>query len=176
MNARDLHAFLEAPTRFNDWIAGRIREYGFSPDQDFVTFTEKSVKGRPSREYHLSLDMAKELAMVERNDKGREARRYFIECEKKLHAVRDSLENFSLEHLISSLRRRLWEPSLHAGMLQNLLPAGQYGEPAPNGQQRLGFRRSAWVAAPSRNYVAKELIKQLLFEEFLEETGLSIPH
>ena len=74
-------------TRFNDWITTRISEYDFVENQDYVRFTENSVKpqgGRPSQEYYITLEMAKELAMVERNEKGREARRYFIECEKKL--------------------------------------------------------------------------------------------
>ena len=87
VNARELHAFLGVQTRFNDWIAARINEYVFVENQDFVSFTENSVKpqgGRPSKEYQISLDMAKELAMVERNEKGKQARQYFIECEKKL--------------------------------------------------------------------------------------------
>ncbi|WP_375618936.1 MULTISPECIES: antA/AntB antirepressor family protein [unclassified Bartonella] len=106
VNARELHTFLEVNIRFNDWISRRVEEYSFQENQDFVSFTQKRVKpnasqenqgfvsfgknlpkpkgGRPSTEYHLTLDMAKELSMVERNEKGRQARRYFIECEKKL--------------------------------------------------------------------------------------------
>ena len=88
MNGQD--TFLEVQTRFNDWIAARINKYEFIENQDFVSFTENSVKpkgGRPSQEYYITLDMAKELAMIERNDKGRQARRYFIECEKKLNST-----------------------------------------------------------------------------------------
>ena len=86
VNARELHAFLEVRTRFNDWIAARINEYGFIENQDFVSFTENPVKmqkGRPAIEYYITLDMAKELAMVERNEKGKQARQYFISCEKQ---------------------------------------------------------------------------------------------
>ncbi|UNF47274.1 antA/AntB antirepressor family protein [Bartonella krasnovii] len=89
VNARELHMFLDINIRFNDWISRRIEEYSFQENQDFVSFTQKRVKpkgGRPSTEYHLTLDMAKELSMVERNEKGRQARRYFIECEKKLRS------------------------------------------------------------------------------------------
>ena len=60
VNARELHAFLEVQTRFNDWIAARINEYGFIENQDFVSFTENPVKiqrGRPSKEYQISLDL-----------------------------------------------------------------------------------------------------------------------
>jgi len=83
VNARELHAFLQVGTRFNDWVAARIAQYKFIENNDFVTFTEKQVKGRPGVDYMISLTMAKELAMVERNDKGRHARLYFIACEQR---------------------------------------------------------------------------------------------
>lgn len=84
VNARELHAFLEVQTAFKDWIARRIAEYGFEDEKDFCSFLSESQGGRPSKEYQISLDMAKELAMVERNEKGKQARQYFIECERKL--------------------------------------------------------------------------------------------
>lgn len=87
VNARELHAFLGSKRQFADWINERIQKYGFVENQDFVIFSqncEKPKGGRPAKEFALTLDMAKELAMVENNDKGREARRYFIECEKAL--------------------------------------------------------------------------------------------
>ena len=83
VNARDLHAFLEVQTAFKDWIARRIGEYEFSEGKDFCSFLSESSGGRPAKEYALSLDMAKELAMVERNEKGKQARAYFIECERR---------------------------------------------------------------------------------------------
>ncbi|MHA3539702.1 antA/AntB antirepressor family protein [Yersinia enterocolitica] len=87
-NARDLHSFLGVGKRFASWITERISEYEFVENQDYVIFSqnrEKIGRGRPSIDYHLTLDTAKELAMVERNEKGRQIRRYFIECEKRLH-------------------------------------------------------------------------------------------
>lgn len=76
VNARDLHRFLEVGVRFNDWIARRIADYGFEEGKDFYSELSKtSSDGRPSREYHISLDMAKELSMVERKEKGKEAMR-----------------------------------------------------------------------------------------------------
>ena len=62
VNARELHAFLEVQTRFNDWIAARIEKYGFVENQDLVVFHKKMENpqgGRPAIEYHLALDMAK---------------------------------------------------------------------------------------------------------------------
>ncbi|UNF39132.1 antA/AntB antirepressor family protein [Bartonella krasnovii] len=99
VNARELHAFLEVNSNFRDWIKNRIKEYNFQENQDFIIFAKilaKSLRGRPSMEYHLTLDMAKELSMLERNEKGKQARQYFIECEKRAKKPLDlanALEN-----------------------------------------------------------------------------------
>ena len=77
VNARELHAFLEVNTKFADWIKNRINEYDFVENQDFISFSEnleKPTGGRPSQEYFITLDMAKELSMVENNEKGMQAR------------------------------------------------------------------------------------------------------
>ncbi|MBU2762355.1 antA/AntB antirepressor family protein [Acidithiobacillus caldus] len=90
VNARDLHAFLMNRDKFATWIKDRIAQYGFIENHDFIGFSEVSEKpkgGRPSKDYLLTLDMAKELAMVERTERGRQARRYFIACERELHRL-----------------------------------------------------------------------------------------
>ena len=84
VNARELHAFLENHDHFSTWIKDRIEQYGFVENQDFVSFSEIPENGGRRIEYALSLDMAKELSMVERNAQGKQARQYFIECEKRL--------------------------------------------------------------------------------------------
>lgn len=83
VDARELHAFLEVKTSFKDWITRRIQDYDFEEEKDFSSFLSESDGGRPTKEYAISLDMAKELAMVERNEKGKQARQYFIECERR---------------------------------------------------------------------------------------------
>ena len=82
-NARELYGFLDVKSRFNDWIKNRIEEYDFIENQDFVTLTKNLVNGGKQNEYYISLDMAKELSMVERNEKGKQARQYFLACERK---------------------------------------------------------------------------------------------
>ncbi|EJF5652063.1 antA/AntB antirepressor family protein [Salmonella enterica] len=89
-NARDLHEFLEVGKDFSTWIRTRITEYGFVENQDFILLPKNGEQkigrgGHNRKDYHLALDTAKELAMVERNEQGRQVRRYFIECEKKRH-------------------------------------------------------------------------------------------
>ena len=80
---RDLHAFLEIQSNYTTWIARLIEKYGFIAGQDFIPKMEESSGGRPSENHVLTLDMAKEISMVQNNDKGRQARRYFIECERR---------------------------------------------------------------------------------------------
>jgi len=94
VDARLLHCFLEVRRDFSNWIKGRIQEYGFIEQEDYITdrFSPNPAKtsplgGRPNVDYFLALDMAKELAMVERTPRGRQARRYFIECEHQLRRL-----------------------------------------------------------------------------------------
>lgn len=88
VSARELHQFLGVQTKFAEWITRRISEYGFVENQDYILISQnwETKKGqggdRRSKEYAISLDMAKELSMVERTEKGKQARRYFIEVEK----------------------------------------------------------------------------------------------
>ena len=96
VNARNLHVFLENKDKFATWIKDRIEQFGFIENQDFMTFSENSEKGRPRKEYVVTISMAKELCMVERNAKGKEARLYFIECERKLKETQSpALPNFT---------------------------------------------------------------------------------
>ncbi|WP_080735376.1 antA/AntB antirepressor family protein [Gallibacterium anatis] len=81
-NARELHHFLEVGKDYSNWIKNRITDYGFTQNEDYIIVTERTL-GRPRKEYHITLDMGKELAMVERNEKGRQVRKYFIECERR---------------------------------------------------------------------------------------------
>lgn len=90
VNARDLHSFLESKQDFSTWMKNRIEQYGFVENQDYQVFhkiMENPKGGRPLDEYALSIDMAKELSMVERSERGKQARRYFIACEDKLKEV-----------------------------------------------------------------------------------------
>ncbi len=84
-NARDLHQFLESQRQFANWIKERIAQYGFTEGEDYLTILLNRSDGKAGKrrtEYHLNLDMAKELAMVENNEKGRQIRRYFISLER----------------------------------------------------------------------------------------------
>jgi len=94
IDARKLHEFLEVGDRFEQWINRRIKKYKFIINSDFCTIQGESSGGRKPTEYIITTDMAKELSMVENNEKGRIARKYFIDCEKKLKGIQASLPNF----------------------------------------------------------------------------------
>lgn len=78
---RDLHEFLEINSNYTTWFE-RMTDYGFSKGEDFIPILEKSTGGRPKEDHILTIDMAKEISMIQRNEKGKQARQYFIAIEK----------------------------------------------------------------------------------------------
>ena len=83
VSARELHEKLEIKTQFKDWFK-RMLEYAFEEGKDYRSFLSESTGGRPAVEYYISIDMAKEICMIQRSDKGRMFRQYFIECERRV--------------------------------------------------------------------------------------------
>ena len=86
LSARDLHEFLEVGSKYNDWFK-RMCEYGFNENLDYRAITQKRVTAQGNEtkftDHEITLDMAKEIAMLQRNERGKEARQYFIEVEKQ---------------------------------------------------------------------------------------------
>lgn len=88
VSARDLHEALEINTRFNDWFS-RMAEYGFENGVDFNLLKNEKVRLEGNREvkrdimdYQISVDMAKQICMIQRSEKGKQYRQYFIDLEK----------------------------------------------------------------------------------------------
>jgi anti-repressor protein len=82
MSARALHEFLEIGTAYKDWFP-RMAEYGFVEGIDFCSNLSESTGGRRSTDHIIKLDMAKEIAMIQRSEKGKQARQYFLQIEKE---------------------------------------------------------------------------------------------
>lgn len=98
INARDLFHFLESKQEFSHWFKKRVNEYDFIQDVDYFLLDKfitqkitKSQGGHNRTDYLITLEMAKELAMLERNQQGKLARRYFIQCEKTLSEIAPEL-------------------------------------------------------------------------------------
>ncbi len=95
VSGRNLHEFLKVGRDFTNWIKGRITQYGFIEGIDYVIVENLTSPKRASaksrqqieRDYALSLNMGKEVSMVERNEQGKLARQYFIDCESRLRRV-----------------------------------------------------------------------------------------
>jgi anti-repressor protein len=101
VSARDLHTFLESKQDFSDWIKNRVEKFEFIEGKDFSIILGESTGGRPSKEYFCTIQMAKELSMVENNEKGKIARKYFIECEKQLKKVFEIPQTYSQALLLA---------------------------------------------------------------------------
>lgn len=85
ISGRDLHQFLEVTTPYHIWFP-RMTEFGFEDGKDFCTNLFESTGGRPATDHVLKIDMAKEISMIQRNEKGKQARQYFIAVEKEYNS------------------------------------------------------------------------------------------
>ena len=129
VNARDIHEYLEVKTRFNDWIKRAIERYDFRENIDYSKMSIlQNGNPNPIIDYIVTLDMAKELAMLENNEKGKEIRKYFIKIEKE-HI--DSLSknsnelNFYKEKYFEALEREndLLRDMLYSNSILSMQPA-----------------------------------------------------
>ena len=181
VSARELHAFLEVQTRFNDWIKNRIEQYDFVENQDFLVVTEKKVtmtdageKATLIKEYHITLDMAKELAMVERTEKGKQARQYFIECERKL---RETQAKLAPKTYVEALRTLADEVEAHEQTKQTLAiaePKAQYFDKLVERNLLTNFTTTAKEFGIKR----KDLIAYLLDNGYIyrDQRGNLLPY
>ena len=94
VSARELHEGLEIKSRFNDWIINRIKKYGFEENTDYTKILVQCKRGQNEYDYIITIDMGKELCMVENNELGRQFRRYFIESEKKLKEITKEVKHY----------------------------------------------------------------------------------
>ena len=83
-NGTELHAILEVKSNYRDWSKNRLNDCEAVENEDYESFAKNLAKGgRPQIDHIIKLDTAKEMAMLERNEKGKQVRRYFIQVEKK---------------------------------------------------------------------------------------------
>lgn len=85
VSGRQLHEALEVKTPYDKWFP-RMTEYGFTENEDFSTFLSQSTGGRRATDHVIKLDMAKEIAMIQRTEQGKQVRQYFIQVEKDFNS------------------------------------------------------------------------------------------
>ena len=152
VSARDLHAFLESKRDFSNWIKDRIEKYGFVENQDYTTLT-KIVERAKRIEYALILDTAKEIAMVEGNEKGKQARQYFLECERRAKNPIEGITRLDMARMLleaETERVRLEQEN------KELLPHKQFSESVSRSKTSILIRDLAKILSQSGHDIGEK--------------------
>lgn len=168
VSARELHEFLEVETRFNDWFK-RMISYGFEENSDFRAITQKRVTAQGNMttyiDYEITIDMAKELSMIQRTEKGKQARQYFIQCEK---FIQDSklTEEFKYYRKTGKIARK----DLTDTIKEKLQPSNQfvYGNYTELGYLKV-FGKKTKELKQERNLKPKDNLRNHFTPEELKE-------
>lgn len=125
VSGRMLHEFLEVKSPYTQWFE-RMKEYGFAENEDFVPHSQKCESGGASgikviQDHAIKLDMAKEIAMIQRTDKGKQARQYFIQVEK----------DYNSPEKIMARALQIAQQELSTLRLENKVQSQQIAELAP---------------------------------------------
>lgn len=198
VSARELHNQLGISTRFNDWFH-RMTEYGFSENVDFYSKMSKTSEtgGRPSVDYDISVDMAKQICMIQRTPEGKQVRQYLIDLEKAwntpeqvmaraLKIANRTIDNLKAENVMLVERNKEMKPkaifadavatsrtSILIGDLAKLICQNGY----QIGQKRLfeWLRNNGYLckSGSSRNMPMQRYVEQGLFE--VKESNVQNP-
>ena len=168
VSARELHEFLEVETRFNDWFK-RMCQYGFEENSDFRAITQKRVTAQGNMttyiDYEITIDMAKEISMIQRTEKGKQARQYFIQCEK---FIQDSklTEEFKYYRKTGKIARK----DLTDTIKEKLQPSNQfvYGNYTELGYLKV-FGKKTKELKQERNLKPKDNLRNHFTPEELKE-------
>lgn len=125
ISARDLHEFLEIGTHFKDWFP-RMTEYGFEENKDYTPLIfEHPQNGQPTKDYALKIDMAKEISMIQRNEKGKQARQYFISVEKEYNSPEKIMAR-ALRIADETINRLRLDNNIQSQQIAELQPKATY--------------------------------------------------
>ena len=151
INGRELHQFLEVKTKYIDWV-NRMLEYGFEENIDFIEFNELSQKKEGSRlvertvkTHMLKISMAKEIAMLQRNEKGKQIRLYFIEIENRyndpMYQLAKSLKyaNNLIESKNNEIKNLMVENQQKQEIIEVQQPKVEYYDKVTNSKKAIGM-------------------------------------
>lgn len=171
VNARELYDFLGVQSKFSDWIRNRIDKFDFQENQDFTTLSKNLENGGRQIEYHITIEMAKELSMVENNEKGQQARRYFIECEKRLKAVFQIPQTYSEALRLAADQAETIEKQ--AKQIEDNRPKVEFFEAVAESKTAIDMRKAAAVL-DIKGLGRNNLFELLREKEILD--GANIPY
>ena len=162
VSARDLHASLSIGRDFSTWIKERIEKYEFIEGKDFSPKMGKSTGGRPTVEYYLSLSMAKELAIVENNEKGRQIRQYLIKVEQAWNTP-EMIMARALQVSNKAIHSLTEQLSLAEKTIEEQKPKAEYYDTLIERGNSTNLRNTA----KELGIPEKQFIKQLQLDRFL---------
>jgi len=162
VSARDLHASLSIGRDFSTWIKERIEKYEFIEGKDFSPKMGKSTGGRPTVEYYLSLSMAKELAIVENNEKGRQIRQYLIKVEQAWNTP-EMIMARALQVSNKTIHSLTEQLSLAEKTIEEQKPKAEYYDTLIERGNSTNLRNTA----KELGIPEKQFIKQLQLDRFL---------
>ena len=162
VSARELHEFLEVKTAYKDWFP-RMCEYGFTEGQDFCSFLSESTGGRPAQDAALSIDMAKEICMLQRNEKGKIARQYFLQLERDWNSPEKVMAR-ALQIADRKIKALEISNSALSTSLEIARPKAEYFDQLVERGTLLSLRESAKeLGIPPKKFVEELLARKYLY-------------
>lgn len=167
VSAKELHQFLEVKTDFRHWIK-RMFEYGFEKSEDFLVVKndrQKGSGGHNAIDYALTISCAKEISMLQRNEKGKEARKYFIECEKKVKDGIPSMKSMSRKDLALMIIESEEAKEAAERRVALLEPKAQLADKILDSEEQIDIGQAAKILELGfgRNKLFQELRKRGVF-------------
>ena len=175
ISGRELHRKLEIETPYHKWFP-RMCAYGFTENQDFFEVMDKIVQnpqgGRPATDHQITIDMAKEICMLQRTEQGKAVRRYLLELEKKWNSPEAviaralQMANAKMERLTSEIQTLQSANSELAVQNEIMLPKAAYFDALVDRGVNLSFRESAkQLQVKERAFIAFLLDKKYLYRD-----------
>ena len=175
VSGRELHEFLGIKERYTQWF-DRMKEYGFAEGTDYISFSEKTEKpqgGRPATDHELTIPMAKELCMLQRNEKGKQARQYFLKVEEAWNSPEMIMER-ALKLSNARVRELLGSVSELKVENQIMKPKADYFDELVERNLLTNFRDTAkQLGIKQRDFVNFLLEKKYLYRD---KSGKLLPY
>ena len=167
---RDLHEALEVKTAYKDWFP-RMCEYGFTEGKDFCSILSESTGGRPATDHQLTIPMAKELCMLQRTEKGKECRQYFIKVEEAWNTP-EMIVARAHQILQAKLDEAVGRVSLLESKIEEDAPATQLGYAVTAADDSILVREMAKILKQNGYDTGEQrLFETLRREGFLIKSG-----